>query len=433
MEKKEHFSIDSILEDMSAGILILKYDGQIILHNPAAERILGLPESALKHSSISRLLQSASENDTLFAPLLESLQQKKSISKTLPYFRNGEMMYVHLMTDPLGSGRTGMIAEISDITDETLLFIANKRLANQITNLMNSFVEVMVTAIEEESKYNANHTKSMVQYAKKYLAWLESEGKLTELTTEPSEALLMSIWLHDIGKLLVPHEIMDKPTRLGSAEKDVMHRIETALLLLKIQMLEQPEQKPEAEKKMQALADAKELIQSANASGFLSDDIIETLRNAARIPCPAADGSESPLLSDSELEAITVQRGTLTAAERKVIESHVSLTGKLLSKVEFRGNYRTVPKWAAAHHELMDGSGYPDRLQGDEIPNETRLLTILDIYDALTAEDRPYKPPLKPEEAFAILRDMAKQGKLDSTILESFYESGAWQRGQSES
>ena len=81
----------------------------------------------------------------------------------------------------------------------------------------------------------------------------------------------------------------------------------------------------------------------------------------------------------------------------------------------------------------MDGSGYPDRLQGDEIPNETRLLTILDIYDALTAEDRPYKPPLKPEEAFAILRDMAKQGKLDSTILESFYESGAWQRGQSES
>ncbi len=127
-----------------------------------------------------------------------------------------------------------------------------------------------------------------------------------------------------------------------------------------------------------------------------------------------------------------MQRGTLTADERKIIESHVSWTGTLLSKVEFRGDYKPVPKWAAGHHELLDGSGYPDHLTGDAIPWETRLLTIIDVYDALTAEDRPYKPPLPPEKAFAILSDMAEHGKIDRQILESFRESEAWKRETTE-
>ena len=94
--------------------------------------------------------------------------------------------------------------------------------------------------------------------------------------------------------------------------------------------------------------------------------------------------------------------------------------------MEFRGDYKKVPLWAAGHHELLDGSGYPERLSGEDIPWETRLITIIDIYDALTAEDRPYKPPMKPEKAFAVLDDMAEQGKIDKTILNSFRSSEAW-------
>jgi HD-GYP domain-containing protein (c-di-GMP phosphodiesterase class II) len=96
--------------------------------------------------------------------------------------------------------------------------------------------------------------------------------------------------------------------------------------------------------------------------------------------------------------------------------------------MEFRGEYKKVPFWAGSHHEFIDGSGYPDKLGGNEIPWETRLLTIIDIYDALTAEDRPYKPPMPPEKAFAVLRDMSAGGKLDSEILESFCESGVWKK-----
>ena len=431
--KNEESIFGSILNDMSDGVLVLGFDGSIRLHNPAASAILGLPESAL-NQSIADLMQQTEENDTLFADLLEAVGQKKKVVKTLPYFRDDKMYYLRITVDLLCSEgeHIGMIAQIADITEATMLFIANKRLANQVTNLMNSFVEVMVTAIEEKSSYNANHTKSMVRYAKRYLAWLEQQGTLTQFTLENTAPLLMSIWLHDIGKLLVPPEIMDKPTRLGSAEKDIRHRIEMTRLMLQIKALQNPESAAEYQSQREQLDKAETLISTANTAGFLENTVREQLREAAKIQCIAADGSTISLLDENELEAITVQRGTLTADERKIIESHVSWTGTLLSKVEFRGDYKPVPKWAAGHHELLDGSGYPDHLTGDAIPWETRLLTIIDVYDALTAEDRPYKPPLPPEKAFAILSDMAEHGKIDRQILESFRESEAWKRETTE-
>ena len=428
--KDEATVFSSILNGMSDGVLVIEFDGNIKLHNPAAAQILGLPESALTGKSIAALMQQTEENDTLFADLQEAVNQKQKTVKTVPYFRGDEMYYLRFTADLLcGEGeQIGMIVQITDITEATMLFIANKRLANQVTNLMHSFVEVMVTAIEEKSSYNANHTKSMVRYAKRYLTWLEEQGTLTQFTSKNTAPLLMSIWLHDIGKLLVPPEIMDKPTRLGSAETDIRHRIEITRLMQQIKAMQNPESAAEYQSQMEQLDKAEALIFTANTAGFLEDSVREQLREAAKISCFAADGSMRPLLSESELEAITVQRGTLTADERRIIESHVSWTGKLLSKMEFRGDYKPVPKWAAGHHELLDGSGYPNHLTEEEIPWETRLLTIIDVYDALTAEDRPYKPPMPSEKAFAILNDMAEHGKIDKQILESFRESEAWKR-----
>jgi HD-GYP domain-containing protein (c-di-GMP phosphodiesterase class II) len=155
--------------------------------------------------------------------------------------------------------------------------------------------------------------------------------------------------------------------------------------------------------------------------------MIALLREAAGIQCCRADGTKGPLLLEKELEALTVQRGTLTDKERRAIERHVEYTGSLLSKMVFEGDYENVPSWAAMHHEMLNGSGYPGHLRGDQIPKEVRLITILDIYDALT-EKRPYKKPMSPEKAFDILKDMCREGKLDRTILEEFKRSGAWKR-----
>ena len=430
MENKEEFLKHRIIDDMSEGVIIINFDGEIVLLNHAAEQILGMTQGELKNKTIAELISTSDEKDELFELILDVIYTRKKTTKTIPYFCKDEMKYLRITTDFLtgDSEKIGVIAQVSDITDATMLFLANKQLANQITNLMRSFVEVMVTAIEEESPYNANHTKSMVEYAKRYLNWLADKGELTEHTSAETAPFLMSIWLHDIGKLLVPPEILDKPTRLAAAAKDISYRIETALLMLKLKALTEPDSQAECEEQKEKLLAAKDLIFAANTKGFLDEETVGKLKEAAKLECMTADGNKVTLLNNEELESITVVRGTLTPAERHTVESHVSLTAKLLSKMEFSGDYKLVPVWAGGHHELLDGSGYPDHLKAESIPWETRLITIIDVYDALTAEDRPYKPPMAPEKAFAVLEDMAEHGKIDKDLLMSFRESKAWCR-----
>ena len=100
------------------------------------------------------------------------------------------------------------------------------------------------------------------------------------------------------------------------------------------------------------------------------------------------------------------------------MESHAEMTGKILEKVHFRKNYSMVPKWATDHHEYLDGTGYPNHLKGEEIDIETRILTVTDIYDALTSTDRPYKKPMPRQRAFEVLRSMAKEGKVELRLVD---------------
>ena len=387
IEEKEKYIYESILNDMTDGVIVIGFDGKISICNQAAESALDISEGGLVGKSVAELMNGFEENDEFFELILDAVYKRKKVTKTVPFRTNGIMKYLRVTTSFLlkGEDPVALIAVISDNTEPVELFICNKRLANQVINLMNSFVEVMVTETEERSAYNADHTKNMVRYANTYLEWLREQGTLKNYTSEDTVPFIMSIWLHDIGKLMVPPEIMDKPSRLADKLGGVLHRIETTKLMLRIQTLSGDITSDECADRTEQLDFAKELIVTANTA-----------------------------------------KGTLTADEREIIKTHVTFTKELLSKMEFRGIYRNVPKWAAGHHEFLDGTGYPDCLTAEDIPWETRLLTIIDIYEALVARDRPYKKPVPIDWAFAILRNMAKGGKLDSEILESFYESGAW-------
>ena len=158
------------------------------------------------------------------------------------------------------------------------------------------------------------------------------------------------------------------------------------------------------------------------------DERIEELKSFADIKCKTADGEEIPLLAEKEVEAITVRKGTLTDSERKVVQSHVVYTKRMLDKMHFKGIYKEVPFWSGSHHEFLNGLGYPNNLKAEDLPNESRLLTIIDVYDALTAEDRPYKPPMPPEKAFEILTSMRDDGQIDGDLLSKFIESEAWKK-----
>ena len=125
---------------------------------------------------------------------------------------------------------------------------------------------------------------------------------------------------------------------------------------------------------------------------------------------------------------LSIRKGTLTDHERSLMQEHASSTWHILSQVHFPEAFASVPVWAASHHELLNATGYTHRLSGKEIPREVRLLTILDIFEALTAKDRPYKPPIPLEKAWNILDNMVREGALDGKILADFKESRAWER-----
>ena len=305
----------------------------------------------------------------------------------------------------------------------------NQTLLQQaVSDLLHSFVTAMVDAIDARSPYNANHTRSMVRYASRFIDWLNAGDHGWKISEEEKDPLLMSVWLHDVGKLVVPLEIMDKRTRLGALEGPVMARIQAAQLMERLRALEHPEQAEDAMRQYQALGEARDTLLAANTASFLTDEMLEKLRAVGAMRCLTAEGETVPLLQSEEWTAATVRKGTLTNEERQEMEQHAEYTRRLLDKVKFSGVYAPVPGWASRHHEYLNGTGYPHHLNAAQLPREVRLLTILDIYDALTAEDRPYKPPIPPEKAFAILESMRDEGKLDGDILALFKESGAWRK-----
>lgn len=301
------------------------------------------------------------------------------------------------------------------------VLLKNKRMVHERGELLHSFVQVMVGAVDTRSPYNAHHTKNMVHYADRFLDWSEKNQKRPFAKGKRRDALLMSIWLHDIGKLLIPTEVMDKATRLGAYLKDVLHRINIGILMEKLEGTQE---------KIIELEIARDFILEINNSSFLSEENERKLQEISYLKCMDDEGISIPVLTKRELESLAVKNGTLTTKERHKIQDHVIYTRHMLDGMNFTGRYKDVPKIAGDHHELLDGSGYPNHLKGDEIKRETRFVTILDIFDALTAEDRPYKPPMPHDKAFEILFEMADNGKIDKEILFMFLESRAWEHNR---
>ena len=316
---------------------------------------------------------------------------------------------------------------ISALASLAAVSLNNHQLAKEVNDMLHSFVEMMVDAIDARSSYNANHTRSMVRYATRFIEYLRATGNPWSFTEDAKDAYLMSIWLHDIGKLIVPLEVLDKADRLGMLYDGIKNRVDIAVLMERVEALEHPDRAAVCEEKTAQLKKAWDAIDSANHVGFLPDEKIAELKSFAAISCKTAENEEIPLLNERELTSITIQKGTLTEEERKQIQSHVVYTARMLEKINFKGIYKDVPFWSGSHHEFLNGKGYPKGLTEQELPKESRLLTIIDVYDALTADDRPYKPPMPSEKAFSILESMRDDGQIDGEILALFHESKAWQ------
>ncbi|MGN0733104.1 MAG: HD-GYP domain-containing protein, partial [Emergencia sp.] len=299
--------------------------------------------------------------------------------------------------------------------------ITNIQYMEEMKNQMWSFTEAMAEAIDARTPYNANHVRNVAMYAGKladYINAMHDAGQEEEyFSQERKEQLVMSALLHDLGKMAVPTKIMNKATRLEEKLDAIGHRFETFRLRYRIQLLEGRITSEEYERKTGELDRIWQLVNEINSAGFLDDEREERIRVSFDRKF-IEEGRTEPFFTEEEKEALLIKKGTLTAGERTVMESHVDMTERILNKVHFSSRDKDVAKWALQHHECLNGKGYPKRLAGDELCLESRILAVADICDALLASDRPYKKPMPQEKAFAIMEDMARSGSIDGKLVE---------------
>ena len=320
---------------------------------------------------------------------------------------------------------------VRSLGSQAAICLTNMNYAASIQELMNSFVRVMSTAIDARTPYNANHTRNMVRYGGRFIDWLNRRGGEWTFAPARRREFLLAVWLHDVGKLAIPLEIMDKESRLGVLYPAVRDRLRIVGLLDRNDLLEGKIDQAEYDRRAERLESVRSLVVRTNSGGILSDSQLNQLRGLGGLTYREETGALHPLLTTEELDCLTIRRGTLTSVERQIMEGHVTMTSRMLGEMRFPPEYASVPLWAGGHHEFLNGTGYPQGLSAEQLPRETRLLTILDVFEAMTALDRPYAPPKPLQKALSILDEMADEGKLDRQILSLFQESRAWEENKS--
>jgi len=317
---------------------------------------------------------------------------------------------------------------LESLTSQAAIAVRNQRLIQHLEELFEAFIKLINTAIDDKSPYTGGHC-ARVPVLTMMLAEAASRtetGPLKDfkLADQDRYELKMAGLLHDCGKITTPVHVVDKATKLHTLF-DRIRLIDTRFEVLKrdarIAMLEGRRTRDEYDAFIAQLDDDREFLRRSNIGGEkMSDaDVGRVQRIAARRWCNAA-GVEEDFLSADELENLTIRAGTLTAAEREIINHHIVVTIKMLESLPWPRHLKRVPEYAGGHHERMDGKGYPKGLTREQMSVQARLMGIADIFEALTAKDRPYKEGKTLTESLTILGNFKQNGHIDPDLFDAF-------------
>jgi HD-GYP domain-containing protein (c-di-GMP phosphodiesterase class II) len=315
---------------------------------------------------------------------------------------------------------------IMSLASQAAVAIRNATLIADIKALFEALIRYSATAIDARSPHTAGHSRRVAAYSKAIALAINEQntGPFADVSfsREQLEELSYAAWLHDIGKIGVPEKILDKNNRLSDeAMESIVNRFEL-IKAFELGFAGDRSGDEEAEKAAQQIEEELDLIQKTNRSNFLSDEDLATLQSIASKTYKNLAGDTIPYLSDKEMEYLSVRKGNLTAEEYRRIQKHVELTYNIVENIPFTKSLQNIPFFSASHHELLDGSGYPKGLKGEEIPLQSRILAVVDIFDALTAADRPYRRAMAPEKAGEILKSEAEAGRLDIDVVNLFVD-----------
>ncbi len=327
------------------------------------------------------------------------------------------------------------------LSSQAAVSIENARLYHDIEIFFASFVRALASAIEARDPATKGHSRRVAMYAE---ATARAMGIFSE---EELKEILYAAWLHDVGKIGVREHILNKEYKLIPEELEIVkerfqtikaERERAAMEALLNELAADPSRAPsvmelltlkkrELENESKDLDMAFSFIEQKNRPGRLDDNDLETLLSLGEKYYTTSRGEKKPYLTPSELERLKIAAGNLTVLERENMNSHVLFTWDILSEIPFTKELSNVPYFASLHHEKLDGSGYPFGYPADKIPMQARILAITDIYDALTAQDRPYKKPIPQGKALDIVEDMVKGNYLDREVFAAFLRSKVYE------
>jgi len=339
---------------------------------------------------------------------------------------------------------------LSGIGVQAAIALKNLGLVEDIRQLFEGFVTASVHAIEARDPSTAGHSFRVAEYSQR-LAEAVGRSNVPELrevnfTREQMNELRYAALLHDFGKVGVREHVLTKSHKLYPRQFELMqarfqyacasmerHAYRELLDQQELETLSAEEFRSRRRRMERGLAQETqrirqfmELIVKANEPAVFHQTIPPALQQVVDYCFPGEGGEPIPLLSEFEMEALTLARGSLTPDERQEIEYHVSHTYAFLQHIPWTKGLASVPEIAYSHHEKLDGSGYPRGLGREQIPLQARIMTVTDIYDALTSGDRPYKQSLPEELALDILRDEAARGKVEMDLVDIFIDSNAY-------
>ena len=340
-----------------------------------------------------------------------------------------------------------MQQQVESLASQGAVALTNKRLVAELKNLFESFIKLIATAIDKKSPYTGGHCERVPEIAMLLATAVENTktGKYEEfsMTEDERYELFIAAWLHDCGKVATPPHVVDKGMKLETITDrievmdtrfEVLKRdAEIAKLKQQIELMTEGSAngsiktlEEDLTTRIEKLSADQTFIQKTNRGGEFMEE--EDQKRVADIGSYKwnLEGEETNFFDEKDVRNLQIPKGTLLPEEREIINDHIVITIDMLEKLPYPKNLRNVPEFAGGHHEKLDGTGYPKGLKDEDMSIQAKIMAIADIYEALTAADRPYKDGKKLSQAMRIMGFMKKDYEIDEDLFEIFVKEGVY-------